>query len=518
MTNTQYGILLFLGALACVAFSVLVQTVLDLTNIKNENAQLITNTRLAQILPTLASTIPFTPFFTNSAQPKPSKSKTKLFTLTPLSPTFTSEPSFTLTPYPTLPKGPFIVYVSGQLLKILIPDGSGIRNVLLPGTLLPGPISPDGRYMVLIEKGKPFPGDAFYLMNISKQIITPIPIAPSEEFYFYYGEEVNLYFHPWSPDGKYLVIIGEEKDAPEKVFLYEVTPGRVVPVSIDLPIIEGFSWSPDGQHLGIVNREETMAEFPLTEITIVHLENAAGDITASAIMTDECYSPRGWLSSSEYLYTAGGCQISPAYGPISIQIHTTTVRYVWHDYTDDWAIDPVRKILYVHGGTWDESSGPEKWKYFISSFGGTNRIDISSKIIDEPNSFLMRYRGGAKYPFMYLRYTTDTYAESIYGITRNGNFTLLSERTGILESVSPVRRMLAVYNTEGIDIFDEKDILLRQFQIRNIQSVYWMDQQERLYFVTDDTLYLWKYSEALPKPIYKIPVDEECCRHIRWVE
>jgi hypothetical protein len=507
MTNIQYGILIFLASLVCITISILLKTISD----------------TGTIFPTNTT---FPASFTSPVPIQLSVTNTDLFALAPLSLTLTPQPSFTPTPTPALTKGPFIIYLSGRILKILSTDGSGARSVNLPENLLPGPISPDGKWIVLIGKDTSFSGYSLYLLNIFQQNIISIPIIPSEEYYYYAFESALDDWVPWSTDSKYLVIIGVERpDAgavmvmTKRIFIYSVDLDRIITVSVDLPILEGYSWSPDGRHLAIIHLEETMAEFPLKEISIVHMESVVDTLFASVILKKECYSPNGWLSSNEYLYSTGGCQISPFYGPISIDIHTNSSMPIWPDHSDDWEIDPVRKIIYVHGGKWEEDIGEsEHWKYYISNFGGTNKIDISANIMDEPDYFVIRYRGGAKYPFMYLRYGAEDYYERIFGITQNGNLEILNNRINIMVSISPIRKMMAIYNSEGMDIYNNEDVIQRQFEINNIQRLYWMDQQGRLFIIAENTLYMWIFSEDSPKPIYIIPENENCCNQLRWLE
>jgi Tol biopolymer transport system component len=173
------------------------------------------------------------------------------------------------------PDGKWIVYWSGSLHKRGVwkihPDGSGAVR-LLDADAVATDVSPDGRYVLYVEQNRNNLRNTIHFLEVDSGKTVPFTIAVP---YTLSSSGIIWGRARWSPDGRSIYYIGEDRARLSGVFVQDFAPGRDTtptrrPVGGFSPeyVTESLGISPIGSRLVISTGEEF--------VTIMLAENVPG--------------------------------------------------------------------------------------------------------------------------------------------------------------------------------------------------------------------------------------------------
>jgi hypothetical protein len=308
--------------------------------------------------------------------------------------TMTPWPTFTPRPIPTRLSGPTatpfllqlpasdaggkIFYLAkGNLIMEMLVDEQGlpIFTYLLPVSMysmpILGPVSPDGRYLVLLETS--FPGGIPYVYDSQTRQTWPLLRDHPQQ------EHISGWVYGWHPDSRQVLFWSMNTDA---LLFVGAETGKYEVVALTESPLQGVAISPDGQkvvYLGRIENDE--------RIWIVSM---AGDSVQPLLDSEGVAYVFGWSPTNKYVLYVYGLGYKE-----NIETNNSTPGGPL------WIMDPEggeRKQLsgpYLFGWGFQPLWSPDgQWVAFTGLDHGRN-FGCAEKT--HPDSAMCRYEGTAVY-------------------------------------------------------------------------------------------------------------------------
>ncbi len=427
----------------------------------------------------------------------------------------TPKPSPTLTPtstpYPPLSEtGPYLAYFvnlpEGNGLTLLNSDGSGRKVLPLPEGAHIGDItdsiSPDGEWLAFHTGSvETEPYDLrLNLMHLSDGEIYTVTQLLSADYpnnfqgiaenifqanpdrYKYlsvaelaqeirYNFQGGIYEVNWAPNSRYLAFAGQMNGPSSDIYRYDIQLGTIVQLTDGPEQICGINWSPDGKWI----LHEASNE-PGGEGWAPNLYAVQADGSKAKKLFESIYL-WGWLSSTTYaVYDAAN---GPgAHNLRFIDIETDQPVFQWADTFGAFAIDTQSSVIVIDSYSyWNSNLKPGTFLIYPSG----SQIFVTG----DHWSWGLTFRGGE-----INRFVGSDYGRGIFGISKNGNITKITDKFGRV-NISPNYQWMLThyYEQPGIDLFSETDEFVRRITDDNPDGIVWRLTSDAIFYQVGYNLY-----------------------------
>lgn len=431
--------------------------------------------------------------------------------------TLTSTP----TPFPPLPpQGPYLLIKKIENSQvgylILSADGKNRFTFSLPEGAWANPLSyslsPGGKWLAYFTGSNLEPYDlTLNLLHIpdgSTRLVTPLfsigfpenissiakklpevyPEYYSTDFdwtYYFLSDIINdIDRYAWSPDGRYLAFPAQIGGESLDLFVINVEANEIRRVTNDLLNISGIEWSPDGQWILVT---DSYPGINLQEGSIVLAVKWSGSVAGEVRLLErgEGFRFLGWLSSNQYLVVR--CCDGPTGNLFKVDIETGQSQSLGPaDFMDQFLIDSERGQIVI-------SSMVEPPLLQFIGFDGKQRLKVNKTIE------ALELRRGER-----SRYVGEVGAY-IATVSEMGELKIINHRQEARISISPDYRWLTIYNSDGFDLYNEEDELIRTFSELTIRYIDWRPDSSGLYiYAANDGIYF------IPVPQGEVQLIDQC--------
>jgi hypothetical protein len=388
---------------------------------------------------------------------------------------------------------------------ILLPsNSSGLYD-------LQAAVSPDGKWLTF-HTGSPVDEPYDFALNLmslpSGTIQWRIPLLADDFPQAVDGAEIGpramtiermalnggIITRAWSPDGRYLAFPRHAGGASSDLYLLDTLDGTIRRLTDDPLSVRVREWSPDGEWILYTNPWPA-SDYPPFDLHAIRY-NSETVSERPTLTSGWNWFGLGWISPQFYVITSQG-EGSEPFSLGYVNANNGQAVYLWPGmYFNDWAaIDPdnhLAALIYLKGLIND--SPLESGLYFISLDGIPRRMS-------EQVFRLIEYRGGLTHRFLGI-------IDGIYGIALDGSVDLLSTRQDAQISLSPDKRWLGLYGSDGLELFSETDELVRSLSMP-VEEILWLPDASEMLFSSQDTWYRLAVPDGEPIP-FDLQYSEEC--------
>ena len=455
--------------------------------------------------PTLAPTATFTPGPT--ATPQPTDTPIVISTATPL-------PGLAA-------QGPYLVYLStqpegGQAVTLLNPDGNGRKVLPLPENgYIPdvrNAVSPDGAW-VTFYLGTPGQLDSglldtpsgtytltLNLMRVSDgstqqvaSLLSPdypanfktaaeqaIQASPDQYKDFTPEQLANsmaqtflggIYTSGWSSNSLYLAYTAETDGPTSDLYLYTLSSKNIRRLGSELEQVQWLTWSSDNLRIlyGTVN--EYRAGSPLDNFRVVRIDGGG------AQNIGQMGYRSGWATASVYtVYTTN--EAGNFAGLANMNILTRKSTIIWAYSFLDYAFDLKDGTMVIIGYS-GEGASQQTGIYLQAANWKFIPLDASG----------IFPRGSDDH-----RFVAASVDQGVVGIAKDGTITTIRNQAASI-SISPNWKWMVLFDAgqsgtiAGIELYDEKDQLIKQITPLNPDRIVWRADSSGLFFRSGTELY-----------------------------
>jgi hypothetical protein len=467
-------------------------------------ATLATTTTQPAGEPTLAPTTTFTPEPT--APPAPTDTPMVISTATPL---------------PELAaQGPYLVYLStrpegGQAITLLNPDGNGrkvlplpenayipdVRNAVspngewvsfylgTPGQLDSGLLdSPSGTYTLTLNLMRISDGSTQQVGSllspdypVNFQTAAEQAIKASPDLYKDYTPEQlansmaqtflgGIYTSGWSNSSSYLAYTAETDGPTSDLYLYTLSSKSIRRLSSELEQVQWLTWSSDNLRILFGTVNEYRAGRPLDNFRVVRIDGGG------AHNIGQMGYRSGWATASVFtVYTTN--EAGNFAGLANLNILTRQSTIIWAFSFLDYAFDLKYGTMAILGFS-GEGAAQQTGVYLQAT--GYKFIPLNASSIFP--------RGSDDH-----RFVAASVDQGVVGIANDGTITTIRNQTASI-SISPNWKWMVLFDAgngtiTGIELYDEKDQLIKQITSINPDRIIWRANSSGLFFRSGTELY-----------------------------
>jgi hypothetical protein len=497
----------------------------------------------------------------------PTNTPTATFTPTlTASPTPAPLPTATLTPFPTLGSGPYVMTWQGDQSQVFsMYDTNGGRKTIAlplgghpPGGLISGQIingkldwvvSPDGQWLVFYTG---YIDDStnntqlpltLKLLNIHDGTVKTIANVVSEGFYkeklslladklrkldpdrydVDYGTgpewvdgglvialEWGIYTAAWSPDSRTLAFAAQIDGLSLDVYLYDIETGLVQQAEDSLQNVSAIGWSPDGKKIVFGNAGPSEVRWSTSELYVISPRK-------KAIKNPRKLYDGGWLSwiPPDVLLVEAGRTMH------TLNVNTGQLIPLWTDDFGSYAVDAKNKMIAVASSTFTNEVENLGLRFITS--GGRE-----TKIFDGLYYLHLFFRGGEKHRFVFygiseaeigyagttIQYSIGAIGGKLISVDLDGTLTTLGEFGHQQDdsqrhvSISPDYAWLLIYDDEKLYLYDKNDELVKTLPIPGIEKILWRPDSQAIFYATESDLYMLTLPAGEPKWVDSINIHD----------
>ena len=290
----------------------------------------------------------------------------------------------------------------------------------------------------------------------------------------------GIYNSGWSASSTYLAYTAETDGPTSDLYLYTPANGRTRRLSNDLEQVQWLTWSSDNLHILFGTANEISSGVPLDNFRVIRLDGSGAQTLGQLGYRS------GWATASVYtVYTAN--TTGNFVGLTNVNILTKQKTVIWAYAFLDFAFDLKNGSMVILGYS-GEGAARQTGVYLQAT--NWKFIPLSATSIFP--------RGSDDH-----RFVASSDDKGVVGIAITGTLTIIRDQAATI-SISPNWNYLVLFDATqsgkitGIELYDNKDVLVKQLTDINPNRIIWRASSSGLFFRSGTDLYYIAIPDGKP--------------------